>query len=105
MGEGKNRKGSGREQRRTTKVRLEFSAKAQYCSISYIAIGSRVIGLNSVEENTQTCVLSIALHERGFHTKAENERFTVTGLRCGQSLKYENFRSSFGTPPCVKKIA
>ena len=50
MGEGKNRKGCGREQRRTTKVRVEFSAKAQYCSVSYVAIGSRVIGLNSVEE-------------------------------------------------------
>ena len=50
MGKGKNRKGGGREQRRTSKVRVEFSAKAQYCSVSYVAIGSRVIGLNSVKE-------------------------------------------------------
>ena len=48
----------------------------------------RVIGLNSLEENTQTCLLSIALYERGFQGKAENERLTSTGLRCGQSLKY-----------------
>ena len=32
----------------------------------------------------------------GFHTKAKNKRFTATGSRCRQNLKYENFTSSFG---------
>ena len=28
----------------------------------------------------------------GFHVKAKNERLTAPGLRCRQSLKYENSR-------------
>ena len=32
----------------------------------------------------------------GFHVKTRNARFTATGSRCRQNLKYENFTSSFG---------
>ena len=35
------------------------------------------------------------LGTNGFHMKAENERFTASGSRCRQNLKYENFTSSF----------
>ena len=34
----------------------------------------------------------------GFHVKAENERFTVVGLRYRQKLKIWNFTSLFGRP-------
>ena len=33
----------------------------------------------------------------GFHVKAMNERFTAASSRCRQNLKYENFKSSFGS--------
>ena len=32
----------------------------------------------------------------GFHSKAENERFTAGSSRCNHNLMYENFRLSFG---------
>ena len=42
-----------------------------------------------------------------FHVKANNERFTVAGLRCRQNLIYENFTSLFGQlgKNCSKKRA
>ena len=36
------------------------------------------------------------LDTNGFQVKAKNKRFTAASLRCRQSLKYENFTSSFG---------
>ena len=36
------------------------------------------------------------LGTNGFHVKSKNEWFTAAGLRSRQSLKYENFPSSFG---------
>ena len=38
------------------------------------------------------------LGTNGYHVKAKKERFSATGWRFRQNLKYENFPSSFGRP-------
>ena len=43
---------------------------------------------------TRRNVPSLPWHE-WFSCKAKNERFSAAGSRCRQSLKYENFTSSF----------
>ena len=46
------------------------------------------------------------LGTNGFHVKAENERFTATGLCCRhQNVNTENFTSSFGRQAGTKKCA
>ena len=68
-------------------LKLNFASSSVFCDYSMLVTLYKIGGVHFRLLGT------IAF---GFHVKAKNDRFTAASSRCRQSLKYDNFPSSFG---------